>query len=308
MRKMRRAALPMRIRPCSLLTYTNRFRVFSSASPAVIAGGGGEGTSAINILQFPAREDNYGYLIHVESRGEAIAVDAPDAERINDTLAANGWKLTHILNTHHHYDHVEGNKMLKQEHGCEIIGPCSENDIPGLDTCVKGGDSFVIGGITIQVLDTGGHTLDHISFYVPSASAAFVGDTIFALGCGRIFEGTPTMMYDSIQRIKALGNDTKLYCGHNYFSGNAAFALSVDSSNEALVRRVQAFKNPLEGTQSFRDLHGLLSPDITTVKQECATNPFLRCDDMNLRAHLGLGADANPADVFGALRALKDNF
>lgn len=252
---------------------------------------------AIEISQFFCRSDNYGVLVHVASAGVTISIDAPDAEAVERELAAQGWSLTHILTTHHHGDHVAGNDALKAKYGAEITGPTSEADrIPGLDRSVSGGDRFEVAGLAIDVLDTPGHTLGHIAYVMPNQKTAFVGDTLFAMGCGRVFEGTTEQMWASLDRLRQLPDDTVVYCGHEYTEANAAFALSVEPENSELQARAKE-------VAALRASGAATLP--TTIGREKATNPFLRVESAEIRARLGL-ADATDTEVFTKVRRLKD--
>ena len=253
----------------------------------------------IEIRQFPCLSDNYGYLIRDRETGDVAVIDTPDANAINSQLDAAGWRLTHILNTHHHWDHAGGNLALKDKWGCMIIGPKAEADrIPGLDEPVGDGDAVMLGASKAMVYDTPGHTSGHIIYHFAEDGAAFVGDTIFAMGCGRLFEGTPEQMWTSLSKIAALAPDTKLYCAHEYTQGNAAFALTVDPSNEDLKLRA-------------REVDRLRAEGLPTVPTDVAielkTNPFLRAKEPGLQAAIGMSG-AGPVEVFAEIRRRKDNF
>lgn len=253
----------------------------------------------IEIRQFPCLSDNYGFLIRDAASGAVATVDTPDPNAINDALATEGWTLTHILNTHHHWDHAGGNLALKDQWGCEIIGPKGEADrIPGIDRTVSEGDMVSLGESQARVFDTPGHTSGHVIYYFAEDGAAFVGDTIFALGCGRLFEGTPAQMWNSLNKIAALPPETKLYCAHEYTQANARFALTVDPENEALkVRAKEIDALRADGVPTVP----------TNVERERATNPFLRAEDSALQAAIGkTGAD--PVEVFAETRKRKDGF
>ena len=253
----------------------------------------------LEIRQIPCLSDNYGYLIHDAATGMVAAIDTPDVNAINDVLANEEWRLTHILNTHHHWDHAGGNLALKEKWQCEIIGPRAEAArIPGLDRAVGDGDVVEFGQSTATVFDTPGHTSGHIIYYFADDEAAFVGDTIFAMGCGRLFEGTPAQMWASLSRIAALPPETKLYCAHEYTQSNAAFALTVDPHNDDLAARAREVDHlRAEGTPTVP----------TTVALELATNPFLRAENEALKAAIGLSG-AGAVDVFAETRWRKDNF
>lgn len=251
------------------------------------------------IEQFPARDDNFGVLVHDPDSGATASIDAPDAAPIRALLAEKGWKLTDILVTHHHIDHVEGILTLKEEFGCTVTGPAAEKDrIPGLDRAVTDRDSLHLGAYEVSILETPGHTLGHITYWIPAAGVAFAADTLFALGCGRIFEGTPDMMWSSLVKLMALPDETVVYCGHEYTAANASFALTIEPENDALMARAAEVAKKREA--------GLATLP-TTIALEKATNPFLRVDSPAIRARLGM-EDATPAAVFAEIRARKDAF
>lgn len=253
----------------------------------------------VDIHQFPCLSDNYGFLIRDRASGGVAAIDTPDVDAINAALSEKGWRLTHILNTHWHPDHAGGNLALKDKWGCAIIGPAGEAaKIPGIDRRVGEGDSVALGDATATVRDTPGHTAGHIIYHFADDAAAFVGDTIFAMGCGRLFEGTPVQMWRSLSKIAAMAPETKLYCAHEYTQANAAFALSVDPYNEDLRERA-------DGVDRLRAAGKPTVP--TTVAMELKTNPFLRAENAALQSAIDMaGADA--VSVFAETRRLKDNF
>ncbi len=253
----------------------------------------------IEVKQFPCLFDNYGFLIRDCATGAVACVDTPDVNAVNSALETAGWRLTYIFNTHHHPDHAGGNLALKDKWGCEIIGPKGEADrIPGLNRPVREGDSVALGDSEARVIDTPGHTSGHIVYYFPNDDTAFVGDTIFAMGCGRLFEGTPAQMWNSLSKIAKLPKKTKLYCAHEYTQGNAQFALVVDPFNEDLKERA---------AQVAR-LRAAGQPTVPTdVALELKTNPFLRADNETLQGAIGMPG-ANPVDVFAEIRKRKDSF
>ena len=253
----------------------------------------------LEIFQFPCLSDNYGYLVHDPATGATAAIDTPEVEPILKALSDKGWKLTHILNTHHHFDHAGGNLALKQQTGCEIVGPKGEADaIPGIDRAVGEGDTVTLGKAVAQVLDVPGHTRGHIVYYFKDDGVAFVGDTLFALGCGRLFEGTPEQMWTSLQKLMALPDDTVVYCAHEYTQANARFALSVEPENQDLVTRAKEIDRKRADKQ----------PTVpTTIGLEKKTNPFLRAASPALQAHIGRGG-APLVEVFAETRRRKDNF
>ena len=253
----------------------------------------------IDIRQFPCLSDNYGYLVHDRESGETATIDTPDPAAINSELAAAGWRLTHIYNTHHHWDHAGGNLALKEQWDCVIVGPKGEAEkIPGIDQAAGNGEVVNLGASTATIHETPGHTLGHIIYHFADDKAAFVGDTIFAMGCGRLFEGTPEQMWASLSMIAKMPADTKLYCAHEYTKTNAAFALSVDPMNTDLKKR----------SAEVDALRAKNIPTVpTTVAQELATNPFLRAANASLQTAINMPG-ATPVDAFAETRRLKDNF
>ncbi len=254
---------------------------------------------ALQVHQFPCRSDNYGFLAHDPVAGVTACVDTPDAEATNAGLEEKGWRLTHILNTHHHGDHTGANLELKERWGCTIVGAANDSErIPGIEVRVSDGDVYEFGSLQAKVLEVPGHTTGHIAYYFESEGIAFVGDTLFALGCGRLFEGTPEMMWTSLQKLMALPDETVVYCAHEYTQANAQFALSVEPGNEGLVAR----------SKEIDDLRAKGMPTVpTTIGLERATNPFVRPMSENLQSTIGLnGADL--VAVFAETRKRKDNF
>jgi len=251
----------------------------------------------LEIHQFPCRSDNYGYLIHDGTL--TAAIDTPAVDETNQILEQKGWQLTHILNTHWHDDHAGGNLSLKQKWQCTIVGAKRDAErIPGIDVAVEDGDTFNFGEHTAHVFDVSGHTIGHIAFHFSEDNALFCGDALFALGCGRLFEGTPTQMWGSLQKLIALPDTTRVYCAHEYTQTNAAFALTVEPENMALQERAKHIK-------AVR-AKGL--PTVpSTIGEEKDTNPFLRPDSAALQANLGL-AGADLVEVFAETRRRKDNF
>ena len=251
------------------------------------------------IVQLPARSDNFAVLVHDHASGATASIDAPDAAPIRAELEARGWTLTHILVTHKHLDHVEGIKPLRQAYDLTVIGPQKSAAETGLyDQTVADGDHLEFAGADIRVIETPGHTLDHVSYYLPGENVAFVADTLFALGCGRVFEGTPEMMWDSLKKLRALPDETVVYCGHEYTMANAEFAISVEPENAALAARAA----------EIRTLRNEGKPTLpTTIGREKETNPFLRADDPGLAGVVGM-AGADPAAVFAEVRGRKDRF
>ena len=248
---------------------------------------------------FLCLKDNYGVLLHDPATGATAAIDAPEVAPIEKALAATGWKLTDILVTHHHGDHTAGIAALKDKHHCRVVAPRNEaSKIANIDETVGEGDSVRVGSLSAKVLETPGHTAGHISYFFPADKLAFVGDTLFSVGCGRVIEGTPDMMWQSLLKIRNLPDDTRLYCGHEYTAANCRFALTVEPDNAALRKRAAA----------VTQLIGQGEPTIpTTLGEEKAVNPFLRADVPSVAAGVDLtGADA--AKVFAAVRGRKDRF
>lgn len=253
----------------------------------------------LEIFQFPCLSDNYGVLLRDADSGVVASIDAPDAEAVEAALEEKGWKLTHILVTHHHWDHTQGNEALKAATGCTIIGPRGEADkVPGIDTKVGEGDTFKFGNFDVEVAETPGHTAGHIIYHIPAAKAAFVGDTLFAMGCGRVIEGRMDQMWSGVEKVAKLPPETALYCGHEYTIANAEFAMSVEPGNEALQKRFEEVKA----------LRAAGKPTLpTTVAAELATNPFIRVNSPEIRANVGL-PNGSDAEVFEKVRIAKNNF
>ncbi|MFV0299161.1 MAG: hydroxyacylglutathione hydrolase [Hyphomicrobiaceae bacterium] len=252
---------------------------------------------SLEIYQVPCLSDNFGVLIHDASSNVTASIDAPEAEAVRKALADKGWKLTHVLVTHHHADHTQGIAELKAETGCTVIGPRNEAaKIPTLDSTVGEGDTVTFGSHRLQVLDTPGHTAGHISYVCPEQKAAFVGDTLFAIGCGRVIEGTPQMMWTSLSKLMKLPHDTMIYCGHEYTAANAAFALTIEPDNAALKARAEEVKH-------LRAAGKATLP--TRLDHELETNPFLRPHIAAIRKQLGLEG-AEDWQVFAEIRERKN--
>lgn len=252
--------------------------------------------AALDIHVFLCRKDNIGVLVHAED-GTTASIDAPDAASLTAALDEKGWSLTHILITHHHGDHTAGNLELKQRSGCRIIGPRTESArIPGIDVEVDDGDSFTLGGHPVDVIGTPGHTMGHITYFLPKDHAAFVGDTLFVMGCGRVLEGNYEMMWHSLSRIASLPGDTRIYCGHEYTVANARFGLSIEPENALLRHRLE------EAEQTVAQ--GRLTIP-SRLDEELQTNVFLRPHNIGTRRRLGMGAVADWR-VFAELRERKN--
>lgn len=250
------------------------------------------------IRQIPVLKDNYVYLLHEPETQATAAVDPSVAAPVAAALAREGWRLTHILNTHHHNDHTGGNLELKAATGCVIVGPRADRDrIPGIDVEVGDGDAYKLGAEEARVYDVPGHTRGHIAYWFGGSRALFCGDTLFLLGCGRLFEGTPAQMWQSLSKLKALPPETRVFCAHEYTQSNARFALTVEPGNRALVERahhIDALR--AEGKSTVP----------ASLGEELATNPFLRADLPALQAEAGAPGDA--VATFAAIRRRKDNF
>ena len=245
----------------------------------------------LSIRQFPCLSDNYGFLIRDAATGQVATIDTPDADAILTDLEASGWgRLDFVFNTHWHPDHAGGNARLQAETGCRIVGPEEVRRIAPLDQVVSGGDRVALGDTTFEILDVGGHTLGHVAWWSRADGVAFVGDSLFALGCGRLFEGTPDQMWESLRRLSELPDDTRLYCAHEYTASNARFALSVDADTAVRERADAVFAARERGEATVPTSLGL----------EKATNPFLRAPLIR--------PELTPVEAFAALRAAKDEF
>ena len=251
--------------------------------------------AALEYFQYPYMSDNYGVLIHVPTTGETASVDCGDAEATINALKQKNWQLTHIFATHHHADHVAGLEQLKKQFNCHVTGPAG---IPGVDKPVADAETFTFGGTEIRTIHTPGHTKDMINYYLPTEKTVFTGDTLFTLGCGRLFEGDASMMWESLNKLMKLPADTTVYSSHEYTEANAAFAVTVDPQNTALSERVKHIKK----------LRANGEPTVpSTMTEELATNPFLRASDSAIRQHLNM-AEATDEEVFAEIRIRKDNF
>lgn len=250
----------------------------------------------LEIHQFPCLSDNYGFLLHDPDSGETAAIDAPDGAEYLKQAEEKGWRITQIWNTHWHPDHAGGNKAIIEATGAQIVAPAEVEKISAIDMVVGNGDTVALGEWQARVIDVSGHTNGHIAYHLPEAGVAFVGDSVFALGCGRMFEGQPQQFWDSLSRIKALPPETLLYCAHEYTQANARFALHADPNNMRLKQYADEIDRMRENGK----------PTVpTTLERELATNPFLRANDSDLRDRWG---GASPAETFALLRAAKDSF
>lgn len=225
----------------------------------------------LEIVRVPVISDNYVWLAHEPQSGETMAVDPSVAEPVLAAAAARGWRITQIWNTHWHPDHTGGNEAIKAATGCRITGPAAEaGRIPTLDRLVREGDRVTLGGLEAAVLEVPAHTAGHIAYHIASERAVFVGDTLFAMGCGRLFEGTAAQMFANMQRLAALPGDTRVYCAHEYTLSNGLYARAAEPDNEAIAARlaeVEAMRGRGEATVP------------TTIALERATNPFMRAHD-----------------------------
>lgn len=249
--------------------------------------------------QFLCLKDNYGVLVHDAATGATASIDAPEARAVEAALAAQGWRLTDILVTHHHGDHTAGVLELKERHGCRVTAPAHESEaIAGADAAVDQGDTVQVGSLAARVIATPGHTAGHISYWFPEEKLVFVGDTLFSIGCGRLLEGTRETMWESLLKLRALPDDTRVYCGHEYTQANIRFALTIEPENAALKRRAEEVER-LVAASRFT-LPALLG-------DEKQANPFLRADVPEVARALGL-AGRSAAEVFGDLRQRKNQF
>jgi len=248
---------------------------------------------------FPCLMDNYGVLIHDPQSGATASIDAPEAAAVEAALKKTGWKLTDILVTHHHADHTQGIAELKQHHRCRVVAPRNEAQrIANVDETVGEGDPVRVGGLDGKVLETPGHTAGHISYVFPADKLAFVGDTLFSIGCGRVIEGNAEMMWQSLLKLRALPDDTRFYCGHEYTDANIRFAKTIEPNNKALTARADEVAKLLSA-------HKPTIP--ATIGAEKAENPFLRADLPEVAKAVGLAA--SPAwKVFAEIRERKNRF
>lgn len=253
----------------------------------------------LEILQLPVLNDNYIYLVHEPESGATAVVDPACAEPVLDVLAQNSWRLSFIFNTHHHWDHVGGNLALKQASDCKIVASGYDHDrIPGIDISVEDGDILHLGNAKARIIATPGHTLGHIAYYFAEDQALFCGDTLFAMGCGRLFEGSAEQMQQSLHKLRTLPSDCRVYCAHEYTQANGRFALTVEPQNAALQQRMQHVDR----------LHAAAQPTVpSTLAEELATNPFLRWDSPELQNNIHR-QNESPASVFAEVRRRKDRF
>jgi hydroxyacylglutathione hydrolase len=248
---------------------------------------------------FPCLKDNFGVLIHDPATGATASIDAPEAAPVEAALKKTGWRLSDILVTHHHADHTAGIGELKAHHKCRVVAPRGEvQRIAHVDETVSEGDKVKVGGLEGRVIETPGHTAGHISYFFPADKLAFVGDTLFSIGCGRVIEGTPEMMWASLLKLRGLPDDTRFYCGHEYTDANIRFAKTIEPNNAALAARAAEVSKLLSAGK----------PTIpATIGAEKAANPFLRADDGEVAKSVGLAG--SPAwKVFAQVRERKNRF
>lgn len=251
----------------------------------------------LEIALIPCLSDNYGVLLHSPEDGATLSIDAPDAKALEEALDARGWKLTDIFVTHHHQDHTQGIARLKERFQCTVTGPAAESErILSLDKTASEGAALAFARRNVHVIETPGHTLGHVVYYFPEDGIVFTGDTLFSMGCGRIFEGDAEGMWNGILKILELPDTTSIYCGHEYTAANGRFALGVEPENAALVHRMAE-------VTALRERNQPTLP--TTLAREKETNPFLRVHSAPIRARLGLER-APDWMVFQRLRELKN--
>ncbi len=253
----------------------------------------------LEIIQLPVLNDNYIYLLHETISGETAVVDPAVAQPVLDVLKQKNWTLNYIFNTHHHSDHVGANLELKEKTNCTILASeFDQSRIPGIDRTLKHGDQIKLGNQIANIIATPGHTLGHIVYYFKDSHALFCGDTLFSMGCGRLFEGTAEQMWASIQQLKNLPKETNIYCAHEYTQANGKFALSLEPNNHQLILRIQQVNH----------LRSQNRPTIpSTMGQELTTNPFLR--EKSLEIQQSVNMVNQPAEkIFKKIRTLKDSF
>lgn len=255
--------------------------------------------ASLQIELVPLLKDNYAYLLHDQATGATAVVDPSEAKPVLAVARARGWRITHVLATHHHWDHTGGNLEIKQATDCMVVGPGYDYDrIPGIDAGIEEGDRLMLGTAVADVLFIPGHTRGHIAYWFAEEQAVLCGDTLFSLGCGRMFEGTPEQMWASLDKLRSLPPTTRVYCGHEYTQANARFAMTIEPLNPALLMRQRK-------VDEARAAGRATIP--STMGEERAANPFLRADEPTVAAAVGL-AGADPVAVFAEVRRRKDNF
>lgn len=253
----------------------------------------------VELVTIPCLSDNYSFLIHDDETGETAVVDVPDAAPIKAALEKRGWVLSHVLLTHHHWDHIDGLSDLAADHPAAVFGAAADaHRLPPLDQELADGDTFQFGAETVHVMDVSGHTNGHIAFHMPDSKLLFTADSLMALGCGRLFEGTPEQMHASLSKLAALDPETTVCSGHEYTQSNGKFALTVDPDNPRLISRVQA----------VADARAAGQPTVpSTLAEELETNPFLRGHTPGVQKAVNM-VGADPVQVFAEVRKRKDNF
>lgn len=253
----------------------------------------------MEIVQIPVLKDNYVYLLHDPATGETACVDPSVPGPVLAELQQRKWKLDYILNTHHHWDHTDGNLPVKEATGCKIVGYRGDaHRIPGIDIEVEEGEQFSVCGQKAEILFLPGHTLGHIAYWFPEEKALFSGDVLFGLGCGRLFEGSPEMMYNSLEKLKKLPQETQIYCAHEYTEVNGGFALQVEPHNKTLIKRMESVRKARQQNQPTVPL---------TLSEEEATNPFLRTESREMRETFNLPR-ASSEEVFAAVRQRRNHY
>ncbi len=253
---------------------------------------------ALHFHQFAYRSDNYGVLIHEDETGETACIDAGDADSMFAALEEKGWRLSELWITHHHADHTSHISEIKEKTECLVTAPDYGSSITDVDNAIKEGENFEFAGHSVTPIHTPGHTMDMLNYYIEDGKVLFSGDTLFVMGCGRLFEGSAELMWQSLQKLMSLPEDTIIYCAHEYTEANVAFALSIDPENEALQNRSELVASLRRADQSTVP---------TMMSIELATNPFLRAGNAGIRNHLNM-QDADDVDVFAEIRKRKDNF
>ena len=255
--------------------------------------------SHVSVTPIPLLKDNYAYVIHESESGMTAVVDPSEAMPVIRYCKENRLKLDYVLNTHHHWDHTGGNVDLKNEYGCKVVGFSADAErIPGIDLTVDEGGTFIFGETSMNIIYIPGHTLGHVAYHFPKEGLVFTGDTLFSLGCGRLFEGTPEQMWNSLKKLRDLPPETLVYCGHEYTEHNCLFALSLEPENEGLhAFNSEILRMRAEGEYTVP----------SAIGTETRLNPFLRADDPDLARALDLSA-SDPISVFSEIRSRKDTF
>ncbi len=253
----------------------------------------------IEINQIPILSDNYTYLIIDKVTRTCASVDPSISEPVISIIEKENLNLNYIFNTHHHWDHVGGNLELKKKYDCKIVGNLNDKDrIPGIDICLNDGESFKLGNSKCKIFEISGHTVGHIGYYFKDDNALFCGDTLFSLGCGRLFEGTPSQMTRSLLKIRSLPNETRIYCGHEYTKSNAMFALQLEPDSLLLKKKIEDINKKRESNQ----------PTVPSIlAEEKELNPFLKFDDKKFLKKIGL-EDSSSEESFRIIRQMKDQF